>query len=52
MPQMLRLALSDSLSYDPVNKIGGPCNNYSFSKFKKAHVNTGLGVNPLNIELY
>jgi hypothetical protein len=42
MSQLLRLAMSDSLSYDPINKIGGPFNNFAFSKFKKA--NSGLGV--------
>jgi hypothetical protein len=52
MPQLLRLALSDSLSYDPVNKIGGPFNNFSFTKFKKSHVNSGLSVNEYNTELY
>ncbi len=44
MSQLFRLAMSDSLSYDPVNKTGGPFNNFSFSKFKKAHINSGLGV--------
>jgi hypothetical protein len=44
MPQMLRFAMSDALSYDPVRKIGGPFANYAFTKFKKAKVNTGLAV--------
>ncbi len=48
MPQLLRLAMSDSLSYDPVNKTGGPFNNFSFTKFKKAHINAGLSVNNTN----
>ena len=44
MPQLLRFALSDGLSYDPLNKTGGPFNNFPFSKFKKASINSGLGV--------
>jgi hypothetical protein len=44
MPQMLRLAMSDSLSFDPVRHIGGPFCNYSFTKFKKAKINTGIAV--------
>jgi hypothetical protein len=45
MPQMLRFAMSDALSYDPVRQIGGPFANYAFTKFKKAKINTGLSVN-------
>ena len=52
MPQLLRFALSDGLSYDPLNKTGGPFNNFPFSKFKKAAINTGLGVNHFNLDLF
>ena len=52
MPQILRFAMSDGLSYDPLNKTGGPFNNFPFSKFKKAAINTGLGVYILNIVLF
>jgi hypothetical protein len=44
MPQTLRLALSDAMSYDPNSKIGGAKNNFNFSKFKKLKSNHGLNV--------
>lgn len=46
MPQTLRLALSDSLSYD--GKIGGPNANFNFSKYKKLKENKGLSVKEKN----
>jgi hypothetical protein len=54
MPQMLRFAMSDALSYDPITKVGGPFNNYTYTKFKKAKINTGLAVifSLIFIELY
>jgi hypothetical protein len=43
MPQTLRLALSDSLSFD--GRIGGSVANFNFSKYKKLKENKGLSVN-------
>lgn len=44
MPQMLRIALSDGLSYNPSNLQGGAHNNFNFSKFRKIKINSGLSV--------
>jgi hypothetical protein len=42
MPQVLRIALTDSLTYDGKN--GGSVANFRFSKFKKLKELNGLGV--------
>jgi hypothetical protein len=44
MPQMLRIALSDSLSYNSITNEGGPVNNFRFSRFRRIKINSGLGV--------
>ena len=42
MPSFLRLALSDSLSYEPSNNTGGSINNYNDIKFCKLQQNKKL----------
>lgn len=42
MPQLLRIALSDALSFNPNRKIGGAKANFNFSKFRKLKANAGL----------
>jgi catalase (peroxidase I) len=43
MPQMLRIALSDALTYSPEVPTSGAKGNFNFSKFRKLKVNSGLG---------
>jgi cytochrome c peroxidase len=42
MPQLLRIAVSDALSYNPQTNSGGATANFNFSKFKKLKINAGL----------
>ena len=42
MPGFLRLALSDSLSFDPSHKSGGAINNFNDHHFAKLKINSGL----------
>jgi catalase (peroxidase I) len=42
MPQMLRIALSDSLTYSSTLDNSGPHAHFNFSKFRKLKVNSGL----------
>jgi hypothetical protein len=44
MAQFLRMSLIDGLTYNPTTNLGGPAAHYKFSKFRKSHVNHGLGV--------
>ena len=42
MPQLLRIALSDALTYHSNNEYSGPRGHFNFSKFRKIKVNSGL----------
>lgn len=42
MPAFLRLALSDSLSFDPETRMGGTINNFNSHNFLKLSINSGL----------
>jgi cytochrome c peroxidase len=42
MPQMLRIAMSDALSFNPGVETSGPRAHFNFSKFRKLKANTGL----------
>lgn len=48
MPQTMRLALADSLSFNPTTKEGGARGNFKFSKFRKLKINSGLTVNAIS----
>ena len=42
MPQLLRIALSDALTFNPKIETSGPRGHFNFSKFRKLKVNSGL----------
>ena len=42
MPQSLRVAMMDALSFNPVRRTGGPCANWKIRKFAKMERNKGL----------
>ena len=42
MPQLLRVAMSDALTYSPNIESSGPRAHFNFGKFRKLKVNTGL----------
>ena len=42
MPQMLRIAMSDALSFNPSVETSGPRAHFNFSKFRKLKENSGL----------
>lgn len=44
MPGFLRLALSDSLSWDPENRLGGTIGNFKSSQFTSLKINKDLNL--------
>jgi catalase (peroxidase I) len=44
MPQLLRIAMSDALTYNPNVENTGPKAHFNFNRFRKLKVNSGLNV--------